>query len=71
MNPVHIQCAYPVVINDTDGALSLPTQLEALEGDSNGGLEVCTSLSSGGVLETNIVVTLMTVDGSAGETFHR
>ena len=53
----------------TDGVLSLPTQLEASENSGNGGLEVCTSLSSGGVLETSFVVTLMTVDNSAGETF--
>lgn len=52
-----------------DGALSLPPPLEALENDGNGGLQICTSLSSGGVLETDFIVTLMTVDGSAGETF--
>lgn len=33
-------------------------------------LEICTSLSSDGMLETDFIITLTTVDNSAGENPH-
>lgn len=54
----------------TDGSLSLPSQLQISENDVSGQLEICTSLSSGGILETGLVVTLTATDSSAGEIPH-
>lgn len=50
-----------------DGTLSLPPELQTPENDASGLLEICASLSSDGMLETGFIITLTTVDNSAGE----